>query len=65
MFKVVMIYPDGTREEEDEVFETEAEAREYGDEQVNNFASGAEVLELAGRSYDDRDADYEVIVVED
>ena len=65
MFKVVMIYPDGAREEEDDVFETEAEAKEYGDEQVNNFASGAEVLELAGRSYDDRDADDEVIEVEE
>ncbi len=65
MFKVVMIYPDGTREEEDDVFETQADAEEYGDVQVSNFSAGAEVLELAGRSYDDRDADYEVVEVED
>lgn len=65
MFKVVMIYPDGTREEEDDVFETQAEAEEYGDEQVGNYSAGAEVLELAGRMHDDRDADYEVVEVED
>jgi hypothetical protein len=47
MYKVVMNFPDGTTDEEDEVFDTEAEARAYGLNQYNNYMTGAEVLHLS------------------
>lgn len=47
MFKVTMKYPDGTSEEDDEVFESESEATEYALDQINNYETGAEVLHLS------------------
>ena len=47
MYKVVMHYSDGTSEEEDEIFETESEANNFGLEQLSNIATGAEVLHLS------------------
>jgi hypothetical protein len=70
-YKVVMKYPGGTEEEEDEVFETEEAADEYGLEQLNNYTTGAEILQLmeTGDSDDEVDeddrADFEVIEVEE
>lgn len=47
MYKVVMIYPDGTTGEDDEVFVTEDEARAYGEEQCSNYTAGGEVLHMS------------------
>lgn len=68
MYKVVMHYSDGTSEEEDEVFETEAEANDYALEQLSNIETGAEVLHLSNPGdypLEDDDSDFEVIEVED
>jgi hypothetical protein len=69
MFKVVMIYPDGTTEEGDEVFETEDAAREYGQVQCSNFVAGGEVLHMSNPgdyplSEGDHDVDFDVIEVD-
>jgi hypothetical protein len=69
MYKVVMIYPDGTKEEDDEVFETEDQARAYGLEQCDNYVAGGEVLHMSNPgdyplSEDDDDVDFNVIEVD-
>ena len=67
MFEVIMKYSDRTREEDDEVFESESEATEYGLDQVNNYETGGEVLHLSNTGdyplSDDATADFEVIEV--
>jgi hypothetical protein len=67
VFKVIIKYPDGTREEDDEVFESESEATEYGLNQVSNHETGGEVLHLSNPGdyplSDDDTADFEVIEV--
>lgn len=68
MYKVIIKYPDGTTEEDDEIFATEAEADEYGLVQVSNFSAGGEVLHMSNPGdypLDDEDADYEVVEIED
>lgn len=69
VFKVVMQYPDG-EEEDDEVFETEAEANEYGLTQISNYHTGAEVLHMSNpgdypSDGEDDEIDFDVIEVED
>jgi hypothetical protein len=68
MYKVVMIYPDGTREEEDEVFVTEDDARAHGLEQCGNYIAGGEVLHLSNPGdyplRDDDKVDFNVIEVD-
>jgi len=68
MFKVVMQFPDGTSDEEDEVFDTEAEAEAHGLEQCNNYIVGGEVLHLSNPGdypLSDDEADFQVIEVAD
>jgi hypothetical protein len=61
MYKVVMIYPDGTTDEDDEVFVTEGEARAYGLELCHAYIVGGEVLHLSNAGdYPLRDDDEEV-----
>jgi hypothetical protein len=68
-YQVVMQYPDGTEERDDEVFDTEAEAKEYGLTMVSNYAAGGEVLHLSnpGDYPEDGggDADFEVEEIDD
>ncbi|GAA1772204.1 hypothetical protein GCM10009810_32010 [Nostocoides vanveenii] len=67
LFKVVMQYPDGTSEDEDELFETEAEAEAYGLEQCNNYVVGGEVLHLSNPGdypLNDDEVDFEVVEVD-
>jgi hypothetical protein len=69
MYKVVMNYPDGTKEEDDEVFETEEEARAHGLEQCSNYVAGGEVLHMSNPgdyplSEDDDDVDFDLIEVD-
>jgi hypothetical protein len=68
MFKVVVTYPDGESDEQDETFETEAEAEEYGWQCVSEWGQGGEVLHLSNPGdyplYDGPDlSDVEVIEV--
>ena len=68
-FKVIMKYSDGSTEEEDEVFDTEEEANEFGLVQVSNYQTGGEVLHLSNPGDypldEDDEADFEVIEVDD
>ena len=68
MFKVVTIGSDGTREEDDDVFETEAEAEQHGQQMCSDYRQGATVLHMHNPGdYPDPDdeIDYEVIEVDD
>jgi hypothetical protein len=69
MYKVVMIYPDGTTHEDDEVFVTEDEARAYGLDQCGAYIVGGEVLHMSNAGDyplrdDDREVDFNVIEVD-
>ena len=66
MYKVVMKYPDGTTEEEDEIFESESEANDYGSEQVSNFRLGGAIFHASNPGdypLSGEDADFDVIEV--
>lgn len=47
VYKVIMIYPDGDRDEQDEVFSTYEDANEYGCYLVGCSELGAETLEMS------------------
>jgi hypothetical protein len=69
MFKVVINYPDGTKEEDDEVFETEEEAEAHGLEQCSHYVAGGEVLHMSNAGdyplrQDDDDVDFDVMKVD-
>ncbi len=69
MYKVVMKYPDGMEEEDDEVFETKEEANAHGLEQCSNYVQGGEDLHMSNPgdyplSEDDDDVDFDVIEVD-
>lgn len=49
-FKVIFYFPDGTVEESEEIFDTEAEAEEFGGSECGAYAVGAEVLHLSNPS---------------
>lgn len=62
-----MHYPDGTIEEDEEVFETEDEATEYGLKMCSDYSAGGEVLHLSNPGdypLSDEDAEFEVIEVD-
>ena len=66
MYKVVMKYPDGTTEEQDEVFQSESEAAEFGLYLVGCYDTGGEILHMSNPGdypLSDEDADYEVVEV--
>lgn len=46
-YKIIMINSDGTREEEEDVFDTQEEAEDYANYLVNCSEDGAETLELS------------------
>ena len=68
MYKVVVIYPDGTKEEDDEVFETEDEAEAQGLELCSCYVAGGEVLHMSNPGdyplSEDDDVDFNVIEVD-
>ena len=65
MFKVVMCYSNGTREEDDELFDTESAAEEYGMYLCSCYHQGATILNLSNPGDypldDDDDIDFEII----
>lgn len=68
-YKVIIHYSDGTSEEEDEIFETRAEAESHGSYVCSCIETGAEDLYLSNSGDYPLEAavsaDYEVIEVED
>ena len=68
-YKVVMCYSDGTREEEDEVFEMESEADEYGLYLCSCYHQGKEILNMSNPGDypldEEEEVDFEIIEVED
>lgn len=46
-YKIVMQYPDGTNEEQDEIFDTEEDAEEYALYLVSCSVEGSEILNLS------------------
>lgn len=67
-YKVVMQYPDGAEEEDDEVFETEAEADEHGLYMVSCYSQGGEILHMSNPGdypLSDEEADFEVIEIDE
>ncbi|WP_169078663.1 hypothetical protein [Microcella alkalica] len=63
-----MKYSDGSSEEDDEIFDTEEEANDYGLAQVSAYATGGEVLHLSNPGDypldPDDEADFEIVEVE-
>jgi hypothetical protein len=67
MFKAVLKFADGEEVEDDERFETEEEAEEYGLVMLSSYNTGAEVLHMSNPGdypLDDDDADPDIVVVE-
>lgn len=68
-YKVVMKYSDGTSEEEDDIFNTEEEAEEYGNYLVSCNIEGTEILNLSNPGdyplYDYEEPDFEIIEIDD
>lgn len=68
-FKVIFYFPDGTVEESEEIFDTEAEAEEFGGSECGAYAVGAEVLHLSNPGdypLDEDDVlDFEVVEVDE
>lgn len=66
-FKLLMKYPDGTEEEEDELFNSEEEAQAYGDYMIACSQDGSETLymsNLGDYPLDDyEDPEYEIIEI--
>ena len=67
MFKVVMLYSDGTTDEQEEIFATESEAHDFGLDMCSNYRAGGEVLHLSNPGDypldDDDEVDFQVIEV--
>lgn len=62
-----MRYPDGSSEEQEEIFETEQEAENYGLEQCSNYSLGGEVLHMSNPGdypLEDEDADFEIVEID-
>ncbi len=60
-YKIKFIYPSGTVEVEDEVYDTEEEARWRAEDDVLGFATGADILDDMGESYIPGSLKYEII----
>ena len=60
-FRYELRYPSGEPELSDDVYETEARARSYAEDDVNSYAIGCEVPEDASRDYDEGTLEYIII----
>ena len=64
MYKVIIIYPDGEREELDEVFSSRADAEYAGQYNCDCYSQGNEIMNLSNPGdypLDNEEAEYEVI----
>lgn len=62
-YKVKMIYPDGTSEIEDDEFDNEEDAQDYGCYLVSCYDLGGEILNMSNPGdypLSDEEADFEV-----
>lgn len=68
-YKVLFHYPDGVDEEDDEVYDTEAEAEEAGCYGCSCYSAGAEILNMSNPGdypLDDAgECDFEIIEVDE
>lgn len=68
-YKVLMQYSDGTEEMEDDIFDTEEEAEEYGCYLVSCSRTGAETLNMSNPGdyplYDYEAPDFAIVEVDD
>lgn len=68
-YKVILYFPDGTKQECEDIFDTEEEAIEYGNDACGDYRTGAEILHLSNPGdyplEDDDELDYEVIEIDD
>ena len=69
MYKVEMLYSDGTTEELDETFKTELEANEYGCYMISCLHEGAEILHMSNPGDypldENTDDNFEVVEVDE
>lgn len=67
MYRVVMKYPDGTTEDDDEVFDSESAATDHGLYMVSCYSLGGEILNMSNPGdyplSEDDEADFEVVEV--
>ena len=59
-FRTIFCYPNGEEEISDEKHETEQGAIWEGEEDLDGWSTGAEVLQLAGEDYDDGEAHFDI-----
>ena len=67
-YKVLMHYPDGTEEEEDELYDSEEAAEEAGCYGCSCYSTGAEILSMSNPGdypLDDEECDFEIIEVDE
>jgi len=67
VYKVIFTFSDGREEEDDEIFETEEEANDYGLESCGNIVVGREILHMSNPGdypLEDTDVDFYVVEVE-
>jgi hypothetical protein len=67
-YKIDILCPDGTTEEQDEIFDSQAEAEEYGVYLCGCYEQGKEILFMSNPGNNpigDEHLDYEVFEVDD
>lgn len=68
-YKIIMQYPNGTSEEEDDIFDSEEAAEEYANYLVGCSRDGAETLNLSNPGDypldNNEDPDFEIIEIDD
>lgn len=68
-YKIIMVFCDGTEEEQDEVFDTEYEAVDYAGYLCGCYYEGAEILNMSNPGDypldDDDEVDYRIIEIDD
>lgn len=60
-YKIKYTYPNGETEIEDDVYDTEQQAKWAAEDGVNGFATGAEILDDMGESFMEGSLEYEII----
>lgn len=60
-FKIMYTYPNGAKEIDDDLYDTEQEAEWAAEDSVTGFSTGAEILEDMGRDFIEGSLEYEII----
>lgn len=68
-YRIELSFENGSTEEPEEVFDTEDEASEFGNQWISAYRHGGEVLHMSNPGdyplNEDEEVDYEVIEVDD